>query len=168
MMKVWLSTAFLILGNLGCSDMDTHERASVNERSSLSLHQNNTTTKEEPEAVDKKGDPEVLAGRCGAPDRRDHIYRTNRAFAVKFQECGRAAWGEAVETAKCLVDAYPTLTKPCAGCFGDFVGCAKDNCFWSCMLDSKGEACRKCAIDNCEAGLSRCSGVPVNQLPSES
>lgn len=105
-----------------------------------------------------------MAGACTQNDKRRHIWKGNRKFLDAWDDCGSGSLGSADGTAKCLKKEFPTLSKGCAQCFGNVVGCARVNCFWSCTFGSDA-ACEACSKKECFPDLYRCGGILERNVP---
>ena len=70
---------------------------------------------------------------------------------------------ESDDASACVADLLvgdPGFTAECAGCFGDEMACAIDNCLAECTADDMSE-CDPCVVDNCGEAFEECSGVPA-------
>merc|ERR1719492_577991 len=78
-------------------------------------------------------------------------------FASDLSKCGNKCLG----TAACSTDCIKKLgyTEGCSTCFGDLVGCTKDNCMFDCMMDAQGSSCKSCVDKNCTPAFETCSGL---------
>lgn len=103
---------------------------------------------------------------CTTADKRNILYHSNASFAIKWEQCGRAAWGDSAQTAACLVQAFPALSKSCSNCFGEHAACSSSNCKWACLFGSA-DSCEQCSRQYCEAALSVCTGITPADLPSK-
>jgi hypothetical protein len=147
-MKIALSFLLLLVG-LGCGSHHDSYRA-------LTVEGN-----QQAYALTGQG-----AGSCSALDKTTYLYRDNKAFALTWASCGKESWGDGTRAAQCINKAYPGLTAACAGCFGEFVGCSRANCLFSCMGNPDSESCKNCSLEHCMGGLSRCTGVPGHSMPT--
>lgn len=105
-----------------------------------------------------------MAGACTKNDKRRHIWKGNKKFLEAWDDCGSGSLGSADGTADCLKEEFPTLSKGCAQCFGNVVGCARVNCFWSCTFGSDA-ACEACSKKECFPDLYRCGGIRERDVP---
>ena len=105
-----------------------------------------------------------LGGQCTRNDKRRHIWKGNKKFLDAWDDCGSGSLGSADGTAECLKEEFPTLSKGCAQCFGNVVGCARVNCFWSCTFGSDA-SCEACSKKECFPDLYRCGGIRERDVP---
>merc|ERR1719410_452641 len=78
-------------------------------------------------------------------------------FQSDLSACGHQCLGTASCTAKCI--EKKGYTEACSSCFGDLVGCTKDNCMFDCMLDASGSSCKSCVDKSCTPAFETCSGL---------
>ncbi|KAF4655479.1 hypothetical protein FOL47_009416 [Perkinsus chesapeaki] len=105
-------------------------------------------------------------GECSAND-YDFWSSYGQTFSNFLTGCAKKEWGNAKKTSQCLLDdPMNKLSGSCTTCFGDFQGCAKDECWFKCMWDATSNWCLKC-IDGskCPGELSTCTGYTVADLP---
>jgi hypothetical protein len=107
----------------------------------------------------------VLEGACSESDREEHVHDANQGFVNHLRDCSKETWADKTKNVSCLTRAFPSLSRGCAGCFANMASCALDNCKMACMLSSTGSGCTKCANENCQASLIRCTGVARADLP---
>jgi hypothetical protein len=68
----------------------------------------------------------------------------------------------ALNYAACASDCMVMETKmstACSKCWGDFIDCATDKCWFFCGPDVNGTACKDCTVDNCDSAYHTCAGV---------
>jgi len=58
---------------------------------------------------------------------------------------------------QCVLDNTP-LSVSCAGCFGEQVTCALDNCLLTCFIGTEQE-CADCVTSNCLDDFNECAGI---------
>lgn len=105
-------------------------------------------------------------GDCNEADQNDTIKRDSPAFVKNWHHCGRKSLGMAASFNKCLQEKHINISLTCINCFGEFVGCTRSNCLFSCIGFSD-KWCERCALESCEAPLVTCTGVSKEMLPSK-
>lgn len=86
-------------------------------------------------------------------------------FMNTWHDCSISSKGSKHGTIKCLQNKYPSLSKTCATCFGNYVVCTSFHCLIPCLLNSNSQACFKCANENCFDKLLKCTRLPPDHLP---
>ena len=105
------------------------------------------------------GDSSRILGnvQCNQEDNKIWNIRKNEVKKA-LGECGPSCWGGAQCTTECMLKKTELSTK-CANCFGNFAGCGKSNCSWSCMFGTTTSSCINCVKKYCVDGFKRCSGL---------
>ena len=101
---------------------------------------------------------------CSDFDKKYYVHKNNKLFLKSWKKCGKKSWGSSNRATRCMVKKMPGISKNCAQCFGNVVGCAKSNCFWSCLFGSQ-EKCQACSIQNCFNDLYQCTGLNHSTVP---
>merc|ERR1719190_220002 len=87
------------------------------------------------------------------------IWKANGSadFEKDLSKCGHQCLGTASCTTACIKKIG--YTEACSTCFGDLVGCTKDNCMFDCMMDAQGSSCKCCVNKSCTPAFETCSGL---------
>ena len=87
-------------------------------------------------------------------------------FAGDMKACGKKCWGGSSCVSKCMSDKEG-ISAACANCFGAEAQCTRDHCMTKCSFSPDSDACKQCAIKNCQSAETTCSGyVPTTDIPS--
>lgn len=110
-------------------------------------------------------DSDFVAGACSVNDQQSFINPGNTNFTPHLRRCAQKELGDRDNTVACLRQILPSLSLPCANCFGDTVACTKDHCWFDCMFDDQSAGCKSCSTINCGPALEQCTGVTKDNLP---
>jgi len=97
------------------------------------------------------------AGACSEADHAAWLRGGRESFDGDMDQCAVECWGGDSCLARCI--QKKGYSGRCARCFGDLCGCSHAHCFWQCIADHKGRACRSCGIGNCRPAFVNCSGL---------
>ena len=99
-------------------------------------------------------------GSCTLDD-LDRLTKGN--FANSMKVCGKKCWGTSACVSDCMTKSVG-ISKACAACFGAEAQCTRDHCMSKCAFSPDGAACKQCAISNCQAQETKCSGFSPSTI----
>ncbi len=114
--------------------------------------------------TDTTGDDTGGGGDGACQNEADQAIISEVDVTAEASSCGLGCLGQGPECgANCVVEKTG-LTADCAGCYGESINCAIENCVAACAADPAAEACVECREENgCTPGFYECSG----EKPSE-
>lgn len=102
-------------------------------------------------------------GNCDAKD--ISLFGNNASFSDVWGRCARSSWGNVQETSECIKkNDYSALSDTCVSCFGNFAGCGRDNCKWTCLGANESQKCKDCGWQKCGAEWEKCTGVTTDYM----
>ena len=114
----------------------------------------------------KKSQTKLFAAAAGACTSADISLLVKADFAGDMKACGKKCWGGSSCVSKCMSDKEG-ISSACANCFGAEAQCTRDHCMAKCSFSPDSDACKQCAIKNCQSAETTCSGyVPTTDIPS--